>query len=319
MTPKTFIAIFFTILVVFVFSASMAFWLNYNSLRSIKKIQARDNAYKIYSIINENFNYAEKILSFIGHEISRHNNLTDLTFIHNTFVSISQIENTGKLFSWSRFDWVDRNNMQTVNTLTGINTKNPQDMSIRGYTKEARLDPWKLKLVAPLYGHPSGVYVIPVGVGTTSEKGNYMGLVVAGISIKTLVNKIIPSLDFSDRFLVIDMTDPNNPRAIFGSVDLEEQRDLNNALSLSKSYLSGDNMLLNETISYKHTRYLYKLSPNQESYPYIILAGYDVKKFWHEFYLVFMPVLIIMSFITILLEALLVVIWIRGDNIKKSR
>jgi len=319
MTQKTFIAIFFTIIAVFVFSASMVFWLNYKSLQNIKKIQARDNARKIYSVINENFSYSEKVLSFIGHEISKNNNPKDLNFIHKIFVNISQIESTDKLFSWSRFDWVDRSNLQTVNTLTGVNVKNPQDMSIRGYTKEARLDPWKLKLIAPLYGYPSGVYVIPVGVGITSEKGNYMGLVVAGINIKALINKIIPSLDYSDRFLVVDMSDVNNPKAIFGSTDLELQRDLNNALLISKSNLIGDDMFLSNSVSYKNTKYMYKLSTNQESYPYIILSGYDTKKFWHEFYLVFVPVITIMGFITILFEALLFAFWITNKNLKKSK
>jgi len=178
MSNKIFIRASIFIVLVSLTMAIAAFCISYNLSVKLRDAKVKENSEKIYVTILENFEYTEKLLSFMGGEILKHNKLNDLEFIHKLFVMVSQIENqNNSLFSWSRFDWVDKENKQTVNTMTNIEKNNPRDMSVRDYTRDARLDPWKLKFVRPLVGYPSHSYVIPIGVGVFSEEKGYAGLI----------------------------------------------------------------------------------------------------------------------------------------------
>ena len=306
--PKLFLPLFTTVFLVFIFSTIGLFLLRYHSLTSLKESRAEKNSHKIYSIINGNFNYIEQLLIFMGKEISDNNKEKDLQYIHKMFLNITQTELTrDNIFSWSRFDWVDKNNRQTINTMTGIELQNPQDMSLRSYAREARLKPWQLKFVSPLIGHPSNIYVIPVGVGVVNKSKNYLGAIVVGIDINKLINKISSNLELGDQFMVIDSTSFD---FVLGSVELMLKKDHQDIEHLFKKiklqHLSPDEYL-SEPVEFENTQYVYSF--DMQKYPYIILTGYDKKIFWQEFYSLFIPTFVLLAFITILIEVLLLLLW----------
>lgn len=308
-TPsKLFFSLFTTTILVFLFSVFGLFLLRYNALTNIKESRAKQNSHKIYSIINGSFNHTEQLLIFIGKEICDKHKEKDLKYIHKTFLNISQTKLSGDdIFSWSGFDWVDKNNQQTVNTMTGIELQNPQDMSLRSYTRDARLDPWRLKFVAPLMGHPSNIYVIPVGVGVVNQNKNYLGTIVAGIDINKLVNKIVAELEFGDQFVVIDS---NSSDFIFGSLELmlkKNHQDMEQLFKKTKLQHINPDDYLRQPIEFENIKYLYSF--DIQKYPYIILTGYDKKIFWQEFYSLFVPNLILLAFITALIEIALFILW----------
>lgn len=308
MSPKLFPALFITTLLVFIFCALSLFCFRYNSLINIKKSQAEKNSRKIYAVITGNFDYTEQLLTFMGKQIAKHDQARDLDFIHRMFLNMSQMELAREnLFSWSKFDWVDKNNQQTVNLATGIEKENPQDMSLRTYTREARLDPWKLKFVEPIFGYPSNIYVIPVGVGVVNQNKNYLGLIAVGIDINNLTGKIASHLDFGDQFILIDSSQLN---FILGSLDPDLRRDSKDIEKLFKQVKTksiNPDGVLNESINFQNINYIYSL--DIKKYPYIILTGYDTTVFWQEFSVLFVPGLIHLAFITILIESFILIHW----------
>jgi len=100
----------FLILLLFFISATL-FLIRYNFLLNAKFKEAKKNTKIISSTIIDNFNYAEKILNFVGQKISDHDNPNDLKFIYNLFEKTASMNNIdNQIFSWSKFDWVDKNN-----------------------------------------------------------------------------------------------------------------------------------------------------------------------------------------------------------------
>ena len=273
---KLFFPLFTAVFLVFAFFTIALFLLHYNSLIKIKESRAEKNSHKIYSIINSSFNYTEQLLLFMGKEISNKNKGKDLEYIHKMFRDMSQTElSRDNLFSWSQFDWVDINNQQTVNTMTGIELQNPQDMSLRSYTREARLDPWRLKFVMPIIGYPSNTYVIPVGIGVVNQGKNYLGALVVGVDINKLINKINPNLELVDQFMVIDYTGFN---FVLGSADLmlkKDHQDIERLLKKIKLQHLEPDEYLREPLEFENTQYVYSF--DMQKYPYIILTGYNKK------------------------------------------
>ena len=263
----------------------IAFFVNYNLAVKSRNAKVRKNSEKVHAVILENFDYTEKLLSFMGREILKHDKPNDLEFIHKLFVKISQMENEGdNLFSWSKFDWVDRDNKQTVNTMAGIAKKAPHDMSERDYTRDARLDPWKLKFVRPLIGYPSSSYVIPIGVGVSSKESGYIGLIAVGLDIKKLIEKVAPIVSDGGEFVLVGssgydfilgssfnfLNNDNYAQELLGKIRM-------NSVSNKEGFL-------NKEIDFNDVQYIYSL-PMGEAYPYIIISGYSQKRFWHDLYL----------------------------------
>lgn len=247
-------------ILVIVFSVS--FWVNYEILLGKKESEAEENAKAINAILAANFEQTEKALIFIGKQIAKKTPDLNLEIIHKIFVQASYSQGYGDIFSWSLFDWVDDSNLQTVNTLNGVNKTNPPDMSDRLYTLRGG-DSWVLLFSKPVFGNPSNIYVIPVGVQIETKKYPHAGTVVVGINIKKLVNFIVPRLTKTSRFIVVDR---RNEKLVFGSYELEN---------------NPQTMISNLSLAHQENRYLAS-KYMEEKYPYIIKTGYDEKEFWKE-------------------------------------
>lgn len=312
MSTKIFIRASVFLALVSVIIITITFFVNYNLAVKARNAKVRNNSEKIYASILENFDYTEKLLSFMGSEILKHDRLGDLEFIHKLFVMVSQMENqNNNLFSWSRFDWVDKDNKQTVNTMTGIEKNYPYDMSVRDYTRDARLDPWKLKFVRPLVGYPSHLYVIPIGVGVFSKEKGYAGLIAVGIDIKKLISKISATTSEGNEFALVGNSGYD---FILGSSfdflrnDKGSQELL---LKIRRNLVADEEGFIGNEIVSGDVQYIYSL-PMGKDYPYTIITGYDEKKFWRSFYMHLTPIIIQIIAMAIFTEMILVVLWIKN-------
>lgn len=296
----------------------LSFLVNYYILLGKKKNEIKDSARKIDSSLADYFDYTEKVLVFVGKQISEDEHYKDLNYIHKVFTDVSYAQGYSDIFSWTMFDWVDRQNRQTVNTMTGINTKNPPDMSVRGYTWKGRAELWNIQFSNPTVGNPSGIYVLPVGVGvgTTNQDGNvsYSGNVVVGLNIKRLVNKLTPLLAKNCEFMVINYS---NYDFVFGSHhDINSVNDVRDLIQYAdeakklntKHDLSSVGFI--EKIEVGKSHYIYS-QPMDIKYPYIILIGYDNGVFWRE---VFSSTLILLT--QIVMISLVVVMTLRNFRAK---
>jgi hypothetical protein len=281
-------------------------------LLSNKKVEAQEVIRKVESILTEEFSYSEKILFFIGKKISDTNSYEDLEKIHKIFLDAAYAQGYNDTFSWSMFDWVNRKDQQTVNTLAGVNTNNPPDMSKRGYTWKGRAEFWTMQFSEPAYGRPSNVKVIPVGVGVPNKTNSYVGNVVAGINIKRLVNKIEAILHRDQRFMIINYSDY---KFVFGSLNQDAISDLKD-LNQYQEYVTRNNLrhdlpasgFIDEEIKTGKVRYTYARAMDQK-YPYIILIGYDNESLWRQTITSSLDLII-----AIILISLVVLVLFRSSN-----
>jgi signal transduction histidine kinase len=144
---------------------------------------------RIGLVISEAFDYTQTLMTHIGYRI-KSKPIEDLQYISDVFRNNENINSeTMRLFPWSIFDWINKDNLQTVNSKIGVLDR-PIDMSTRKYIMPSRLHPWSLQLSTPTLGTPSGLWIIPVGMGITTDNGHFLGTIAVGFVIDKLLLKI---------------------------------------------------------------------------------------------------------------------------------
>ncbi|MDA0902234.1 MAG: cache domain-containing protein [Proteobacteria bacterium] len=244
-----------------------------------------ESADHIDDMIKDSFSYTNRITSHIGKRIASHGS-EDLDFIYELFLQESQDYKGEGLFSWSSFDWVDKNGLQRVNSKVGVRD-NPPNMIDRKYTRLAPQFPWTLQISSPTIGNPSGSWVIPAGTGVVDNKGRYLGIVVVGFSVDRLSEKILNSIQTSDNvsFIVLDdslniiLQSPNNnliPDNNFYKNYLKHINPFSQQSGMLKDAIKVDDIFY----SYYH---------KMDEYPYIILTGFNQKFISKEFSSIVLP------------------------------
>lgn len=236
-----------------------------------QKISLSVEAERIDKIITDAYDHINRLSVYMGSQIAE-NGSEDLEFIHKLFEKTSGSQyKSSKFFSWSLFDWVDKNNLQVINNLRGI-SKEPKDMSLRSYTVDCRKNPWRLMVSKPAIGIPSGQWVIPVGTGVFDKNDNYLGVISVGFNVQKFSEEISEVISASNiSYTVLD----NDLNIIMQSVDnnldpttdfYREELKSANVLSKAKGELKPK--VKNNNIVYKHYHKL-------KDYPYIVLTGYN--------------------------------------------
>ncbi len=222
---------------------------------------AKKNAKIIESLLLENFEQSERILIFVGRKIAAEAPTLNLNAINKIFNQVSAIHGANSLFSWSMFDFVDRNGYQTLNTAHGIRPI-PLNVSDRHYNTGRGADHWTLLFSPPLVGNSSDSYVIPIGVQIEVKNDSRAGAVVLGIIIRKLINLIESRVDRNIEFALIDK---KSKKFTIGSQDAEKNfKDC----SYEEIFLRNPNLFAAVEMS--------------ERYPYQILLKYNKKQFWLE-------------------------------------
>ena len=277
----------------------------------------------IQSYISELFGYSNRINSYIGNQIIEHDP-KDLDFIFSLFREIdkmslfSTINGKSELLSWTSFDWVAPNNLQTVNSRLGIR-KNPPNMSARQYTKTSKEKPWKLQVSFPVLGNPSEVWVIPAGTGITDDKNKFLGIVVVGFNISELTSKIQQKINNNVSFVVLD----KDFNIVLQSRDNKKEHNddfykKNIDISFPKPTENLEEPILVDDIIYRHYQ-------KMDDYPYIILTGFNQNFLSKEFNNLILPhilefILISIFFLIILyiLKTKITSLLIAEQNLTKS-
>lgn len=237
---------------------------------------------RIIKTLENTFQITSYAMRYVGRNLKKkdpknlreiHSALRDLNLFDNVISSgyIEKDLSVASQLEWSLFDWVGQNNRQLVNSKIGV-SRAPPDMSAREYIKAAKRDPWKLKFSTPDYGVPSGVWVIPIGMGILDDNDVYIGSVAGGLVISNIKEKIKNEI-LSDKmeFIVID----DKKRFIFGSKPQSKklfQNYLNQKTSKKEPVFQNNEDSIKD-FSDDSIRYVYyeKLT----SYPYTVIVGYD--------------------------------------------
>ncbi len=265
----------FSFIAIVVVSIIYSILISYTFKQYQKKLnlELENTAILINQTLTSNFNNINNINVLVGAQIAKFDatNLEQIYAIFND-TKYHSVRNS-RLFSWSLFDWVDKNNLQTVNSKNGV-AKDPPDMSHRDYTVLAPKNPWCLSLSRPAIGNPSGEWVIPVGTGITNKKDEFLGTIVVGINIRELTLELLRKTGPNVNFLVVDQ---------YGHIVLDSDKNSFNRRSLE--FL--DNKQAGKDIIFNGSKYNYHLS--SEKYPYQIYLGYNKLYLKHELASFFFP------------------------------
>lgn len=210
----------------------------------------------------EEVNY---LLTVLGKQIVL-NSSRDVTGLAQTLKSFD-----GKNQVYVIFSWVNPQQQITVSSNKGILDK-PTDVSDRDYVRQAAADPWKIQIGRPIEGRVSEEWVIPAAMGLTDATGKFIGSVVISIDIKMLAMRLS---DLTRReginFALVE-------RNLLPLTQLSEDRDFVTKTfpiqKLSNINFTGNpyGLILQDNLFGLGNYFYYRAL---QSYPYVILLGYD--------------------------------------------
>lgn len=273
------------------------FFISHNNRKSRIELSKKE-AINIEKTISEVFGYSNIISNYIGEQIA-HGKNDDPQFILKTFHQAEKSQNKNShLISWSSFDFVDRNNLQLVNSLIGIR-KNPPDMTERQYCIRSREKPWTLQVSFPVLGNPSKTWVIPAGTGITDDKGQYLGAIVVGFIVSEITALVEQRLINQSSFVVLD----ENLNIIIQSKDTETDKEIYRK-KFAQFNFEKKSGIISEKLTIGKIRFFYH--QKFDEYPYIVLTGFNEALLKKEFSDSVLPVIVgsivIMIFFLVILH-----------------
>lgn len=239
---------------------------------------------RIDVVLSETFNVTERILESVGNQIAQLKQPTPKNIL-NVFERYTRIGQQEKgTFSWSLYDWINTDGLQIINSKNGI-LNQPLNMSDRAYISLAKSQPWKLHLSQPAIGKPSGIWIIPAGLGVAFGE-EHIGTISMGFSIAELATRINKMLDNSGiSFVVLD----DNYNVVLKSEDL----DFSPETTFFKKAFRESQLLpsyqgpLTSPLTTDEVEFVYQRKI--VDYPYLILAGKSTNLLSQEFQAILLP------------------------------
>ncbi len=270
---------FFMVLIFVYFSYQYQINLKYKQLQSTSK--------RVDYLLANSFDQSGRLMLYIGRHINK-NNYKDLNYILSLLKKTAAREyKTSQLWSWSMFDWVDNNNLLCVNRIKGI-IADPKDMSHRDYAWKSRENPWTMQFSDPAIGNPSGIWVIPVGIGITNEEEDFLGIITVGFSIAELTEMLLERTQGENvSILVLN----NQLKTVLNSdkPNFFDQPDQN--VNLSTKDLAQINIqnsgFLNK--NYKRDATTFVCYNKMQDFPFTILIGFNYNIWLKDFMLMIFP------------------------------
>lgn len=238
------------------------------SNREFRLESSKKEAVNIEKIISESFGFCNKLNNYIGKQIAQRGT-NDLQFILKMFRQADEMSSKDlHLLSWTSFDFVAPNNLQLVNSKIGIR-KDPPDMSERPYCKQAQEKPWSLQISSPIFGDPSGSWVIPAGTGITNNEGKFLGTISIGFDIQELTSLIEKKLISPSSFVILD----EDFNVILQSNDAENNSENYRNFFTKFDHLKEKSGVISSGLKIGKIDFFYY--QKFDNYPYIVLTGFN--------------------------------------------
>ncbi|MDX2049781.1 MAG: hypothetical protein SFT93_01180 [Rickettsiaceae bacterium] len=227
------------------------------------------------------YNY---VMLYMGKQISLHQeNLEDISAILGNIHSEHYKMN--KLFAWTSFDWLDKNNIRIVSQIKGID-KSKVDYSHRSYTEDGRATPWVLHFSEKSIGITGGNLVIPLGMGITDANGEFAGTLAGGLDIIALSRMLESKI--TDEYSFIIFSKALTP-ALYSSNIYPEKLDMNLFLPLKKIGESDKDITIGPIHIGDVTYSSFKKIPQS---PFIVATGIQSTIFWKGYISLLLPYII---------------------------
>lgn len=296
-------------LFVIIISLFVSFWLTfkiYTNQKQAKTALLRTTADRVEDILLEDVKYVSYQMQYLSNLIA-HKGATNKNISHflKTFKIDSKIN---VAIAWNMFSWVDKKKRLTIDGTEGILRK-PKDLSSRDYIPKTIETPGKLFIGRPIYGAVSNQFIIPAGMGVKNKRGKYVGSIVFGFDIKSLIYKLENAIgDQKIYFALVD----ENKHIIVESTNshYEDKHELLKEVMANKGSESSKEVntyqsLFNKDLSYLHYRELDPSINNVLNKKIGIIVSYNKEDSYNQMINLWIPniveILIIVAFFILLL------------------
>lgn len=263
----------------------LSFITNFTLERIRVRAQMASDANRIYNAVSEPLDYIKNLSINLGKIIADNNKFDDLNYIEKLFRNTAMVQGSGpNILSWAMFNWGDKKNHLTVNTVKGI-SKNPEDLGERPYVWQASSNKWTFQIFKPDTGRISGMWILPAAVGVGDSHDNFRGMIIVGINLKSLLNRAEMTVDSGNAFVLMNrdqfyqfddrriISSSNSPQ---GSKHYEK---ISESINKYKDW-AGESGSMPSSLKagkFKFTHY-----HNIPGYPMVIFVGFNRLEFWRN-------------------------------------
>jgi signal transduction histidine kinase len=244
-------------------------WITYRTYEKHSEriaIEMEKEAFRIEQMLATELSNANYMLSSLGRQIIIDPN-RDYTKLAQ---SLKSFDSKGHIYSI--LSWTNPDKKLVVSSNKGV-LEEPVDISDRDFVQQAATDSWRMHIGKPIEGRVSGKWVIPVAMGITDYTGKFIGIISLSIDIGILTEEIrnlvkrdgisfaivskslVPLTEVSD---IKNFISDNFPTQKLTNIDFEKE---------PAGLISKAGIIRGEGI--------YAYYRASESYPYVILIGYD--------------------------------------------
>jgi signal transduction histidine kinase len=229
---------------------------------------------KVERTLNNNVDYTFHTMDYIGKQIVANGGGQNKQYIADLLKSFHIDNGISSLLSWNAFMWVDENNIITVDSTNGV-LKQGIDLTKKEYSEFFQGAPGKLYLGEPMVSEVNKEWVIPVGLGVTTEEGKYLGSVLAGFNIQSLRDLLQNSLN--DAEVSYNLMDRDYVTMMVSSdkgLEFIDKRLLTKIIESIEKYSCNEGVIASPNIFSKQPFVLFKVL---SQYNYILVLSYDAE------------------------------------------
>lgn len=240
---------------------------NENGERILKQLE--NESLRIDRALIVEIENASYILESVGRQIAIMPEL-DLERVNQLFQSFDRRDYAKNSF----FSWGNNNQMLVDSSVTGVLTP-PIDISDRDYVKKAITKPWELHIGRPVQGRISNKWVLPLSLGITNKKGDYLGVLILSLDISNLtreISKVIKEqgISFAITNLSLTLLTQDSADVDFFSKNFDIKQLAN------IDFDSAPTSILNKPHVWDGSG-IYSYYERSSEYPYVIFLGYDAQ------------------------------------------
>jgi signal transduction histidine kinase/DNA-binding response OmpR family regulator len=144
-------------------------------------------AHRIEKMVNTELNYAKYQLKYIKNQIIPIDG--EIKKVNEVLQNLIIDKEIGETVSWNRISWIDKHDHLRVNSINGILPVGTKSSNIN-YVVSAKKNIDKFVIDKTILGFTSKSHVVPLAMGINDKHNKYLGTIVIGLDIITIINKI---------------------------------------------------------------------------------------------------------------------------------
>lgn len=278
----------------------VSIWVSYETYREYSEDavkQLENEAVRIDRTLIVEIERASYLLESVGRQINNYST-TDLPRIALLLKSFDKANYKKK----SEFFWIDANQNIIASSKDGI-LKKPISVSDRDYMKKAITSPWDIHIGQPIEGRVSNKWVMPLAIGISNDKNEFLGAVMVSLDIQSFSKQISTVIKEEGVSFAITntaftlLTEISDKKHFFS--------EYFNLAALAKLDFSKKSSGVYSYTSLFAPKTIYSYYEKSSEYPYIIFVGHDASISHAAIRTILLPRLLQILVITIFLVSIL--------------